>query len=189
METLISLSYITLSMDFYCPYVSTRRYFARPSTKRNSLSSRCISRLVAIPTAITFTNSLVFFPFSTTLYLYHFPFWKTLFPLPPISLFLSRTSSLLLFPPSLFPRDFLSLRPEPANPWASSKRGGSFRNVNTSRAHFLFFSRIYISIEIYICAQRSFFDQSFNSIRMYKIDLTILFFNLLIIRLSVKECV
>lgn len=147
METLISLSYITLSMDFYCPYVSTRRYFARPSTKRNSLSSRCRSRLVAIPTAITFTNSLVFFPFSTTLYLYHFPSWKTLFPLPPVSLFLSRTSSLLLFPPSLFPRDFLSLRPEPANPWASSKRGGSFRNVNTRgtrRGPIFSFSREYI---------------------------------------------
>lgn len=70
-------SYITIvhyTIDgFLLPYVSTRRYFARPSTKRNSLSSRCISRLVAIPTAITFTNSLVFFPFSTALYLYHFP--------------------------------------------------------------------------------------------------------------------
>lgn len=131
-----------------------------------------------------------FFPILNRFVSISLPFLKNLissspyFPLP-----LSDILSSPFFPPSLFPRDFLSLRPEPANPWASSKRGGSFRNVNTSRAHFLFFSRIYISIEIYICAQRSFFDQSFNSIRMYKVDLTILSFNLLIIRLSVKECV
>lgn len=146
METLISLSYITLSMDFYCPYVSTRRYFARPSTKRNSLSSRCISRLVAIPTAITFTNSLVFFPFSTTLYLYSLPEKPYfLFPLFPSSSLGHPLFS--FFPLSLFPRDFLSLRPEPANPWASSKRGGSFRNVNTRgtrRGPIFSFSREYI---------------------------------------------
>lgn len=107
-------------MDFYCPCVSTRRYFARPSTKHNSLSSRFV-----YPTAITFTSTLSFFHHLVSISFPLFP--ENLISSSPVILSLSLPFLLLFF----FFSSFVTSCRCDRNQRILRFEEGSFRNVNT----------------------------------------------------------